>query len=71
MISSYKRGKVIYNNHQREKPTNFSVFLNFENYFNIPKRLWSVLIKFRTAYHCVPVKTGRWYNVLLVDRLCS
>jgi hypothetical protein len=50
----------------------FKEKLNFENYFNIiPEKLWTVIIKFRTSNHYLPIETGRWNNVLLEDRLCA
>ena len=60
-------------NHQRKntyKP--LKEYLNLEHYFNInPGKLWTAFIKYSTAKYYLPVKTGRWNNVLLEDRLCS
>ena len=50
----------------------FKEHLIFENYINIiPENLWTVLLKFRTSNHYLPVETGRWNNTLLEDRRCA
>jgi hypothetical protein len=50
----------------------FKQQFTFEKYFNvIPQNLWTVIIKFRTSNHYLPVETGRWNNILWEDRLCT
>ena len=34
-------------------------------------KLWTKLLKFRTFNHYLSVKTGRWNNILIENRICT
>ena len=50
----------------------FKQTLNLENYFiKLPEKMWTILLKFRTSNHYLPIEIGRWNNIPTENRICT
>ena len=50
----------------------FKENFRFEKYLiTLPQNIWTILLKFRTANHHLPIEIGRWNSIPIEDRICT